>query len=678
MKKTNFLALLMAIALASTFSLSACSSSDEVTSDNAEPNPTYDGTSVRTDFAFNITKASQTRMSAVNTQNNNNFLGMTDMYLLPFNEVPAANKTTNYASGNVKNYYLGSLTASNVSSTQSSKVYSLTFPVGTNNFLFYGRADNSGVSENFKKGKIEHTLTNAVDNTNSINFKLTSLANVLGNDSSKIVTYLTAIANAKYSDTSTSPATEKTWAGTVTTAQTDGTYSAIALLYSKFINNITQYSGSKESVERLVFDLYKSAYAINAQSSVTGVKNIAEAVCTAIENTSGTVKLEVKASKVDNAATISISTTTDVSKADEWFATLSGVTQNFPANLFLPMGAAQLKWDDTNKKFAYKGATDNETGLGPVTTGTTALITDYRYPAELIYFDNSPLRATNQYKKVGDYPATVAKWDELYQAETWPQKAVAADTRAVAMTNNVNYGVALLETTVKLNSTSLTDNMKNIIGGSASNQNITAVTSNKNVAEKKSVFKVTGILVGGQPAKVGWNMIPASGEDFKSVIYDHDVTFKETALSTSATGQNYTVVFDNYNSSEQKDVLIALEIVNDGCDFYGAEGLIPAGNTFYLVGKLELNGSTGVTDKTIPEIRSGVKRNATNSTYRITQEGTKRVFVQDYKTVVNLTLKSDALQKAYSAIPDLRATEVLFGLSVDLNWEHGMTFDVDM
>ena len=109
MKKTNFLALLMAIALASTFSLSACSSSDEVTSDNAEPNPTYDGTSVRTDFAFNITKASQTRMTAANTQNNNNFLGMTDMYLLPFDGVPGTGtdqKTTTNLSNSPKNYPL--------------------------------------------------------------------------------------------------------------------------------------------------------------------------------------------------------------------------------------------------------------------------------------------------------------------------------------------------------------------------------------------------------------------------------------------------------------------------------------------------------------------------------------------------------------------------------------------
>ena len=241
------------------------------------------------------------------------------------------------------------------------------------------------------------------------------------------------------------------------------------------------------------------------------------------------------------------------------------------------------------------------------------------------------------------------------------------------MTNNVNYGVALLETTVKLNSATLKDNMKAIIVGSAEDQTITAATT-KNIATKNSVFKVTGVLVGGQPSQVGWNMVPTSSANYNSVIYDKDVTFKTTALSTSPTAENYTVVFDNYaTTGDQKDVLIALEIVNDGCDFYGAEGLIPAGNTFYLIGKLDLTNNTQNWSTGASKLQADRP-----TTYRITNESTKRVFVQDYKTKATLTLKDDALKRAYSAIPDLRATEVLFGLSVDLKWESGMKFDVEM
>ena len=647
-----------AIALTSAIGFTACSSDDSAT---ADVNPTYDGTSVRTDFAFNVTKASQdTRMSGTNTQESGNFLGMKRMFLLPFNVEPEANKTTN---ANI--FYLGNLTDTEISSEPSKKIYALTLPVGTNNFLFYGTSAASGT--NFQKGIVSSNFwsvsgdvetpsgSSAQMNTDNIYFELTSIANNLGTDATNIAAYLTAIANTTG------------WKETTTTAQTDGTYSALAKLYNQFISDLTQYAGSAEAIKRLILDLYKSAKAINANSSVTAIQTIANAICTSIDTDKNGLKITITASDAN---------------PDNWTATFTGFTdEQFPSGvgdgkLNLPMGAAQLEWNSNKFQYRVDASSNPSTNLG---TTTTAAITDYRYPAEIIYFDNSPLIATNQYKQVSDYPKTCAKWDAVHGTDgafdnTWTQQSVAADTRAVAMTNNVNYGVALLETTVKLEKAYLKDNMKGIIKGDAEDQTINVVTNNndKSIADKKSIFKVTGVLVGGQPAQVGWNMI-SSTTDYNSVIYDNDVTFKETALSTSPTAENYTVVFDNYaTTGDQKDVLIALEIVNDGCDFYGAEGLIPAGNTFYLLGKLQLTHSTNNWSG-----ENAVKANRP-TTYRITEEGTKRVFVQDYKTIANLTLKDDALKRAYSAIPDLRATEVLFGLSVDLKWVSGLQFNVDM
>ena len=99
MKKINHYVLNGAIALLSTAGLVACSSSDDVT--DAPVNPTYDGKSVKTQFAINIATPSnsQTRMSAENTQNGGNFLGMENIYLIPFVDEPKAslyeNETTN-------------------------------------------------------------------------------------------------------------------------------------------------------------------------------------------------------------------------------------------------------------------------------------------------------------------------------------------------------------------------------------------------------------------------------------------------------------------------------------------------------------------------------------------------------------------------------------------------------
>ena len=104
MNKLNHYVLNGAIALLSTAGLVACSSSDEVA--DAPVNPTYDGKSVKTQFAINIatpvTGNPSTRMSGENTQNGssrtNSFLGMNNIKLIPSAAVPTVTVgKTNYA-----------------------------------------------------------------------------------------------------------------------------------------------------------------------------------------------------------------------------------------------------------------------------------------------------------------------------------------------------------------------------------------------------------------------------------------------------------------------------------------------------------------------------------------------------------------------------------------------------
>jgi hypothetical protein len=42
------------------------------------------------------------------------------------------------------------------------------------------------------------------------------------------------------------------------------------------------------------------------------------------------------------------------------------------------------------------------------------------------------------------------------------------------------------------------------------------------------------------------------------------------------------------------------------------------------------------------------------------------------------TPHTSSLQGAYVTIPDLRSSQLSFGLSVDLNWRSGLTFDADL
>ena len=168
MKKFKYLALMSAIALTSAIGFTACSSSDEAT---ADVNPTYDGTSVRTDFAFNITKASQgtTRMSATNVQEDGtSFRGMQDMFLYAMNVEPNGGNA-------LQNYALQSIAANGIGNseeTPSSKVYPLSIPVGTNNFLFYARALQANET-NFQIGKVTfNNLQQGTLNTSNISFSL--------------------------------------------------------------------------------------------------------------------------------------------------------------------------------------------------------------------------------------------------------------------------------------------------------------------------------------------------------------------------------------------------------------------------------------------------------------------------------------------------------------------------
>lgn len=664
MKKIKFFAMLGVIALTGTV-ITACSSSDETT---AEQNPTYDGTSVRTDFAFSVSSGAMgtTRMTAENTlQANGAFKGMKNMYLLPFTlngAAPANNNTTNISNGTGKNFPLGTLTG--ITDAQSSKVYSLQLPVGTDNFLFYGTVDNSEVTEQIKRGALTSTLANTIGNTDDISFSLVTISANLGDDQAKLESYLSTIAKAHIGTTGS----ETWWYNTPTTAQTDGTYTTLATLYNNFTTIGETRAGSAEAILRTVLDLYKTAKGVImvGNDASSDVYKIADAICTAVTTGDGTTDCY--------KVTITEATPTDPAT---WTAAWSGLTNTtFPRNLKLPMGAAQLSYDTTNHTFSYKTQPNYV-----ISSAAGVALSSINYPAELIYFDNSPLRASDKYRTVADFPVTVAKWDADLGTSggfdtDWSGTRVEPSTRAVAMQNNVNYGVALLQTQIKMAdgiASNMIDNMKGLYPSAADNQ--TNIDGTK--------FEVTGIMIGGQPARVGWDMtnpgLPTvtsntnGKEVFDNVIYDQDIPFTTAIPVGTLSTPIYTLVLDNYttaNSETQKPVRFALELVNkSGKDFYGKDGMIPNGHTFYLCGELNPNGTTGVTAYT---------KATRPASYRITKEDKQRVFMQDYKTIAEITIKADALKNAYSSIPDLRATEILFGLSVDLKWESGMKFEVEL
>lgn len=216
------------------------------------------------------------------------------------------------------------------------------------------------------------------------------------------------------------------------------------------------------------------------------------------------------------------------------------------------------------------------------------------------------------------------------------ESAVTNTTKTVGLKDPVQYSVAVLKSTVKCDAATLKDNGQS-----------KGLKADQDVPVNGTGFPVTGILIGGQPASVNWKYEPKSTETFANTIYDKDMNGTITA-GTAASTPNYTLVFDNNNASN-KVVFVTIELTNNsGMDFYGQDGIIPKDAKFYLVGKLDPTGKTE----------------------------SDHVFVQDHITTANFKITN--LKDAYNCIPDLRTSGINVGLAVDLSWQKGITFNVDL
>jgi hypothetical protein len=312
------------------------------------------------------------------------------------------------------------------------------------------------------------------------------------------------------------------------------------------------------------------------------------------------------------------------------------------------------------------------------------------YPAELCYFGNSPVRVTSDPHVKADYPDGATNWDNddnwktTYAAGNntvdWDKDGhVLSSTRSVAMQENINYGTSMLKTTIAYaNVTNLKDNNSGIHTGEA--DGIIPLTKDDGNGGTTSTnpFTLTGVLVGGQPQTVGWNYITkASGttDPYICMVYDNDLP--STAIPTPPNSENYTMVWDNYKASgDQNVVYVALELTNNsGKDFWGMNNLIRNGSAFYLIGKLDPNkdglNQTDLSDGiTWPTKYALPPYNTDGSTLQV-----RRVFIQDFVTTASFVIGEESLKTALVSVPDLRASHLSLGLSVDLSWSNGLTFD---
>lgn len=680
MKRNSKFVMLGVIALTGVTAFTSCSSDESV-----PVNPTFDGESVKTAFALNVPHAAKgTRMTTTTTQEAGNFRGFQDIYLFPLNAVPADATPFPYVNINLANTGYDADHSTQVgTSARSSQIYQdVNIGVGTNNFLFYAEAAVSPApstkAEKFANGILTKTLATTLTKPSEITFDLNPVYTT--GESAEYTgaqTALLAILNgvAGVSFTKSGASTTTNWKDLNPDPSVDGLkYQALADLYAEYTK--TARNGSGPNVLKTMQALYNNVSYIWKGSTDADVIACCKAIRNAIKPYFTPNHVETDEDTEVPAITIPASSSSPDYKGEyytlSWrtdVTTLTAEAKDFPKTTFcLPYGAAELTC--TSGTFAYN---DDPTGTGFV-AGSNLKLTDLCFPASLQYFCNTPAKANNNTIDDSTWPTTTATWDSFDWATGWGD-VVTSTTRTIALRNNVNYGVAQLAATVKCTNANqdpttskyyLVDN-SDARDGDATDNSI----ANIKVVIPDDGFTVTGFLIGGQPKQVGWNFLSTSSAaaDRSCIIYDNTMNGTMAAKAGSATGTNYTLVLDNYTTAAtQEPVNIAVELTNNsGTDFWGYNGLITAGQTFYLIGQLNPNVATG---------KTGTITWPTGATYRFPASGTERVFIQDYTTTATFTIND--LKKAYSTIPDLRVAKLELGLSVDLSWTAGVTYEVPL
>lgn len=303
---------------------------------------------------------------------------------------------------------------------------------------------------------------------------------------------------------------------------------------------------------------------------------------------------------------------------------------NYPNVCKVPDGSVAVQFEEASNAFVSAtynmGATYSNWSITEPST--------YRKPSSLYYFVQTPVK-TRDTEWLNDNLAGKSAWNDV--VSEYSGTKVTASTRSMILEKPVQYGVAALETNVVASASTLQDEKGD----------------NKTITGK---LNITGIIIGGQK-DVDWKFQPTGSNEY--AVYDKNFCYSSAGAATNPvlnttdlTQKNYTLLLETTAGTA---VNVAIEFENNMEDFYGKDHmLIAKGTKFYLLAKLDPAAAAGVTDN----------------------PGKNTVFLQDYLTKAKFTVPS--LKNAYNIIPDLRSPKLEFGLSVDLDWQNGMDFNVSV
>ncbi len=353
--------------------------------------------------------------------------------------------------------------------------------------------------------------------------------------------------------------------------------------------------------------------------------------------------------------------------------TLSDDCQGFPADIHLPEGAARLTWDNATQQFVVPNAQDYGRGMD------INNLNDYCYPMNLQYLTLSELVASDSLVLSGSLiddihnadgspttpstpttPTTPSDSESSYKG--WRQlldsvyqnasPVVQNSTRSVAMVRQIQYAVGRLALRARISSGTLYD-------------------AHGLPVDVTNGFTLKGFIIGGQ-REVDFQYDPVNGAH-RYAIYDTDLNG-----GTQLVRRSYWTTYDyilGFGTEADDPIYVAMELVNNGAAFQGADGVIPAGGTFYLVASM-------------------VPSEGTNYQYGYLDQ----IFRKDFNTQVNLTVLNgwpdkdndgipdpdldehgnpkplSGLATATYGVPSMQTPHRTLGFSVDLSWQDGIEF----
>ena len=605
--------------------LTSCSSDDP---DNGGTNPNISQDAVKTSFTLsvglpgggsaNAKAAPGTRMTDAVTQAQSTpiFRGMDNMTLIPFSTT-AAVKSSDARTGNT-NIKLPNATANTLLSTQITTM--------GNAHVYTDVSVPVGVSSFLFYGKAVDATAGTDASTPADMFKYGSLTTAgLSAEAPKDISF----SPKQIYSTSTGTADAKaTSLATYLTTIAGSSYTDAKPTEHKWSAVTADAQGQGSALATL----YKNFTSLTAGSSAS-VQSAVQELYTSLNSlltgnqtdvNKGIINAIIK--NIKDGATVG----TDGTVA------LNADYTGFPANINLPDGAVTVKFEN--------GTFTAQTTATYITDGTqVAALSDYVYPANLWYRANTLIKTSD--KVLTDKYTNGTAWDAIL-ANYDGDGVVKNSTASIALNDQIQYAVGRLKMTVKAAASTLKDG------------------NDEDVAVPTEGFPVSAVLIGDQ-RKVDFQFAPVSKTDKQYTIYDKELTgIKATTTGSSA---NNTLALE---TPADENVNVLLELTNNtGKRFKCKNGYIPAGGKFYLLGTLKpSNGKVdGQPSTTL-----------------------KQVFKQDYVTTANFTIQQNikdgtsnpnqdkGLGAAYNVIPDLRTPALSIGLSVDLTWQSGLTFNVDM